>query len=127
MNRGPRISPLCLVGCFLSVFARGGRSASPVPPFLHEGEHVGRIDTGDMLTLVERGKANVEIVVMTRAPLLRFAAEELQAFIAMATGVELSAATKAGPTRLVPMSPAPANSHLTFVIPCSLTFAARRS
>ena len=43
-----------------------------------------------MLTLVENGKANVEIVVMTHAPLVRFAAEELQQFIGRATGVEVA-------------------------------------
>lgn len=90
MNHSKRIASIYLVGCCLSAPAQGELSPSTVPPFLHQGRHVAEIDRTDMLTLVEDSKANVEIVVMTRAPLLRFAAEELQAFIDRATGVTVN-------------------------------------
>ncbi|MDP6114804.1 MAG: DUF4838 domain-containing protein [Planctomycetota bacterium] len=78
---------ICLLFISASVFAE--QITGTVPPHLHQGQHIVRIDDSDLLTLVERGKANVEIVVITRSPLLRYAAEELQTFIAKATGAKV--------------------------------------
>jgi len=53
------------------------------------GRHEVRIDTLDMLTLVERGKANVEIVAPSQSSVVKFAAEELQKFLQQATGAKI--------------------------------------
>ena len=80
---------ICMIGSSLNVFSCDALNAGGTPPFLHQGEHTAKINAADTLTLVADGQANVEIVVMTPAPLLRFAAEELQAFIEKATGVKI--------------------------------------
>ena len=57
---------------------------------IESNKHRVSIDKGDMLTLAENGKANVEIVVPEPAtPTARFAAKELKTFLDQALGSDI--------------------------------------
>ena len=56
--------------------------------FQPDGKHICKTNPEDTLLLAENGKANAEIVVVSRSPVTAFAARELKAFLDQATGAD---------------------------------------
>ena len=86
---------VALALCVVSV----GWSVEPVVDIAKEvawkDRHTTKIDTADMLTLAERGKAKAEIVVAARPlPMVKYAAEELKRFLDQSTGADFKIVTK---------------------------------